>query len=100
MAPFVCFSHLTNLFFSISPEEYYQPWQDEIWGCVNYIKGMTYETVMSMAVYKRKYWILKHNMEQQQQQEEYENMKNGGKTASVGGSAINSYAALEQGNGK
>lgn len=53
-----------------------------------------------MPVYKRKYWILKHNMEQQQQQEEYENMKNGGKTASVGGSAINSYAALEQGNGK
>ena len=53
-----------------------------------------------MPVYKRKYWILKHNMEQQQQQEEYENMKNGCKTASVGGSAINSYAALEQGNGK
>lgn len=61
---------------------------------------MSYETVMAMPVYKRKYWILKHNAEQQQQQEEYENRKNGGKTSSVGGSALNSYAALEQGNKK
>jgi hypothetical protein len=88
---------LTNLFFSISPEEYYKPWQDEIWGCVNYIKGMSYETVMGMPVYKRKYWILKHNAEQKAQEEAYEASKNGGRTASVGGSAINSYAEIEQG---
>ena len=60
---------------------------------------MSYEAVMEMPVYKRKYWILKHNAEQKQQEETYENVKNGGKTSSVGGSALNSYAALEQGNG-
>lgn len=57
---------------------------------------MTYDTVMEMPVYKRKYWILKHNMEQQQQEEEYEKMKNGGKNNTVGGFSLNSYAALEQ----
>lgn len=61
---------------------------------------MSYESVMSMPVYKRKYWILKHNSEQKAQEEAYEASKTGGKTASVGGTAINSYAEIEQGNKK
>jgi hypothetical protein len=52
---------------------------------------------MGMPVYKRKYWILKHNAEQKAQEEAYEASKTGGKTASVGGTAINSYAEIEQG---
>lgn len=58
---------------------------------------MTYETVMSMPVYKRKYWILKHNAEQEAEREAYENSKNGGNMATIGGAALNSYAEIEQG---
>ena len=61
---------------------------------------MTYETVMSMPVYKRKYWILKHNADQERQNEAYENAKNGGKTSKIDGSSINTYAELEQLNKK
>lgn len=61
---------------------------------------MSYETVMAMPVYKRKYWILKHNAEQKTQEEAYKASRDGTKTASVGGSAINSYAELEQGYNK
>ena len=61
---------------------------------------MSYETVMSMPVYKRKYWILKHNAEQKTQEEVYKASRDVGKTTSVAGSAINSYAELEQANSK
>ena len=94
MAPLVCFSHLTNIFFSISPDEYYPGWIEEIWGCVKYI-GIPYETVMNMPVQKRKTWIMRHNMEQEIQKEEAEKAKNGN-TSMIDGLGINAYAQMEQ----
>lgn len=65
---------------------------EELWGCVNYLK-IPFETVMSMPVYIRKFWILKHNEVTSQQ-----NSGSGGKTASIDGQSINAYAQIEQGN--
>lgn len=65
---------------------------EELWGCVNYLK-IPFETVMSMPVYIRKFWILKHNEATSQQ-----NSGSGGKTASIDGQSINAYAQIEQGN--
>lgn len=93
MAPWTCFYPLTNIFFSISPEEYEKTFLDEIWGCVKYI-GIPYDTVMSMPVATRKAWIMKHNSEQ-------ENEKSRGSNdgrSTVMGESLNSYAQLEQQN--
>ena len=65
---------------------------DELWGCVNYLK-IPFETVMSMPVYIRKFWILKHN-----ETVNKENAPNSGKTSTIDGQSINAYAQIEQGN--
>ena len=65
---------------------------EELWGCVNYLK-IPFETVMSMPVYIRKFWIIKHNEKTSQQ-----NSNNDGKTSTIDGQSINEYAKIEQGN--
>ena len=54
---------------------------------------MTYETVMSMPVYKRKLWIAKHN---EQESNHSENHKKDDGVKKISGISINSYAELEQ----
>ena len=65
---------------------------DELWGCVNYLK-IPYNTVMTMPVYIRKFWIMKHNEVTSQQ-----NSSGDGKTNTINGAALNAYAQLEQNN--
>ena len=63
---------------------------DELWGCINYLK-MPYDTVLSMPVYIRKFWILKHNEVNNPDKQE-----NGKSKESIDGLALNSYAQMEQ----
>ena len=65
---------------------------DELWGCVNYLK-IPFDTVMTMPVYIRKFWIIKHNEVNNQN-----NIHGNGKTNSIDGAVINVYAQTEQGN--
>ena len=37
---------------------------DEIWGCVKHV-GIPYDTVMRMPIHNRRYFILRHNDEQE-----------------------------------
>jgi hypothetical protein len=65
---------------------------DELWGCVNYLK-IPFDTIMTMPVYIRKFWILKHNEATSQ-----ENSQSKGGSSVVDGQSINAYAQIEQGN--
>jgi hypothetical protein len=82
---------LITLFFSISPE-YETVLKDEFWGCFKHI-GIPIDVVMKLPVQERKFFILKHN----QEQEEYvKSNKKGGNT--ISGENINTYANIEQAN--
>ena len=48
-----------------------------------------------MPVHKRKTWIMRHNMEQEEQREQAEKAKNGG-ASTIDGLGINAYAQMEQ----
>lgn len=62
---------------------------EEIFGCVTYLE-LPYETVMSMPIYLRKYWIEKHNRSHQEHKARSEGL------STVEGTSLNSYARLEQ----
>lgn len=89
------FCDLISLFLSISNEgvgEAEKKLWDELWGCVNYLK-IPFDTLMSMPVYIRKFWILKHN-----EVNSPENKSGNGENKNIDGQQINSYAQLEQSN--
>lgn len=48
-----------------------------------------------MPVQRRKIWIMRHNMEQENEREQAEKLKNG-KMSTVDGAALNAYAKMEQ----
>lgn len=96
MARCPCFYNLTNLYFSLIPSNYEKILKDEIWGCTHYMK-IPMETVMKLPIQDRRYFIRKHNEEQQGIRDAYEK-KSGSKTTD--GEAINQYARLEQENRK
>lgn len=66
---------------------------NEIYGCVNYL-NLPYETVMSLPTYLRKFWINKHNKTVAEEEQRY-NKEN---ISTKSGSAVNSYARIEQKN--
>jgi hypothetical protein len=68
--------------------------KDEIWGCTHYMK-IPMETVMKLPVQDRRYFIQKHNEEQEGLRTRYER-RNGNQIQD--GEAINAYARLEQQN--
>jgi len=68
---------------------------NEIWGCVNYL-NIPYDTIMDMPVYVRKFWIQKHNMQNEAQNKE--NSTGSGKE--IDGIGINAYAQIEQNSKK
>lgn len=70
---------------------------DEIFGCVNYLK-IPFDTIMSMPVFVRKYWIMRHNEKQEEIKKSNENPN--GKSGSIEGNALNAYAEMEQSNNK
>lgn len=65
---------------------------DELWGCKEYLR-IPFDTLMTMPVYIRKFWILKHNEINSKQNTSGNNTSN-----SVDGSTINTYAEIEQSN--
>jgi hypothetical protein len=70
--------------------------KDEIWGCTHYMK-LPMETVMRLPVQDRRYYIQKHNEEQQGIKRDID-MRNG--RSKVDCDSINEYARLEQENKK
>lgn len=90
MALLTCFCPLTNMFFSTLPSEYDRYYKEEIWGCFKHI-GIPMETLMKMPIQDRKFYIYKHNTEQNELMNSSNN-KNGS-------SDINKYAKESQ-NGR
>ena len=84
----MCFYHWTSMFFSISPNEYNEALQDEIWGCFKYI-GIPYDSLMNMPIQTRKYFIARHNKET-----EDINNKADGKTENYTGEATSEYTKM------
>lgn len=77
------------------PNDYERILKDEIYGCFKHI-GIPIETVYNMPIQDRRYFISKHNAEQQKYREDREREANGGTTRENGD--LNTYAALEQSN--
>ena len=88
----MCFYNLTNIFFSILPNEFEKNLKEELWGCFKYI-GIPMETLMNMPIQDRKYYITKHN---EDEEELKASMEGGGDVHEIGGEAINTYAKLSQ----
>ena len=98
MAQCLCFCNLTNTFFSTLPDDYEKRLKDEIYGCFKYI-GIPIETVYHMPVQDRRYFIMRHNAEQEhlmQEQDAALNKLCPNQTRSTGN--LNTYAKLEQQN--
>ena len=72
------------------PTEYERRLRDEIWGCFKYI-GIPMETIMKLPIQERKYYIYKHNQEQENNKEY--NDKNISKYT---GKDLNNFARNEQ----
>lgn len=84
---------MISLFSSLKyDEEYETAFWNEIFGCVNYLH-LPYETVMGMPIHIRKFWIEKHNRNNEEAEEAAKNQEG---SKSIGGESINAYARLEQ----
>lgn len=75
------------------PEEYEREFKEEIWGCYKHI-GIPFETIYSMPIQDRKYYIMKHN----QEQEEYKSKNSSRNGTQISGESINQYASITQQN--
>lgn len=60
---------------------------DEIWGCVKHV-GIPYDTVMRMPIHNRRYFIMRHNEEQERLAGNVNGTK---KTSSYYGEEVNSF---------
>ena len=76
------------------PSNYERVLKDEIYGCFKHI-GIPIETVYNMPIQDRRYYIMKHNEEQERRKQEYE--REGGNTTRENGD-LNAYAKNEQSN--
>ena len=85
------------MYFSMLPNQYEQILKDEIWGMFKHM-GIPMETVMSMPIQDRKYYIQKHNYEQEGISREMENRRQGNTNTIVGN--VNEFAKQEQINKK
>ena len=68
--------------------------KDEIWGCTHYMK-IPLETVMRLPIQDRRYFIRKHNEEQEGIRRAREADSN---RRTIDGESLNEYAKLEQEN--
>lgn len=78
------------------PSDYERTLKDEIYGCFKHI-GIPIETVYNMPVQDRRYYILKHNEEQERTKSEREKNGKGGMTNN---GDLNAFAKNEQSNAK
>ena len=79
------------------PSDYERILKDEIWGMFKHI-GIPMETIMSMPIQDRRYYIQKHNYEQENHTNS-ESQGINGNLNKVSGD-INEFARLEQANAK
>jgi hypothetical protein len=80
------------------PDDYEKKLKDEIYGCFKYI-GIPIETVYHMPVQDRRYFIMRHNAEQEHLIHEQEEMMNKpGQNQTRNNGNLNAYAKLEQQN--
>ena len=98
MARLIPFCNLTNFYFLISPTDYERNLTEEKWGCFKHI-GMDYNMFMSMPIQERRAFIHKHNQEQEMLERRYEK-SNGSDTRTYEGESINTFARMEQTNGR
>lgn len=92
------FCNLTNFYFSISPNEYYQNLLDEEYGCFKHV-GMEWNMIMSLPIQERRAMIRRHNIETEAIERDVEN-SNSSDSRKYEGEMINKYAQLEQSNQK
>ena len=77
------------------PSNYERILKDEIWGVFRHI-GIPIETVMAMPIQDRRYFIQKHNMEQ----EGIKDSARGNTQGNVYNGDLNAFAKTEQSNAK
>ena len=97
MAQLIPFCNLTSLFLS-QPDDggkALSQLMDEIWGCVEYLK-IPFDTLWTMPVYLRKYWILRHNEKVSAENGNSMTSQGKGSPRTITGNAVNAYARLEQ----
>lgn len=87
---------MTNFYFLISPTDYAKNLMDEIWGCFKHV-GMSWDMIMKLPIQDRRTLIRKHNIEQEQINNEYESHENSN-TRYYEGESINTFARMEQSN--
>jgi hypothetical protein len=83
------------MFFSILPSEYERQLKEEIWGCFKYI-GLPMETIMSMPIQDRKFYIIKHNEAMEMEEKRLKAAEKGNShDSTISGEALNAYAHRE-----
>ena len=80
------------------PSDYERVLKEEIWGCFKYI-GIPIDVVMSLPIQDRRFYIQKHNAEQENASKPPNGSKNGSGNYTNNGD-LNMYASLEQQNAK
>lgn len=68
---------------------------EEIWGCYKHM-NIPLETIYSMPIMMRKFFIKKHNKDVMEQNAKYENSNNNRETTYEDGISINEFAKQEQ----
>lgn len=77
------------------PSEYEEAFKEEIWGCYKYV-GIPLETIYSMPIQERKYFIQKHNMDVKRENEAMEGQGAPNEvTREFSGEALNAIAAQQ-----
>jgi len=81
------------LFSSISPNSE-RELKEELFGCFKHIK-IPFEELMKMPTRDRRFYILKHNQVTEEEEQEYENAKNGGSSKTE---SIDAFTDIDQQN--
>ena len=96
------FFHLTSTFFGLT-SEYKVPLLEEIYICTQYLKGMSYNDVLSMPTYERRFFLGLLNKESREREERIEEMKakaqtkggKGSRTTRVSGNALKNKIKIQ-----
>lgn len=88
----MCFFNLTNTFFSTLNSNFERNLKEEIFGCFKHI-GIPIETVYNMPIQDRRFFILKHNQEQENLKSEHEKSSKSGMSSNAD---LNAFARNQQ----
>ena len=91
------FFHLTSTFFGLT-SDYKAPLLEEVYICLQHLKGVTYNDVLAMPVYERRYFLSLLTKETKERQEREAEIKEktqsttgkGKRTTRVSGDALKS----------